>query len=440
MSPQARPAPSAPAAPVIAGRVTLRTLILIRWVAVAGQLATVMLVYGLLDFELPLGPALGVIGASVLLNLASSAQPGPRPRLTDRTAALFLGWDVIQLSLLLYLTGGIQNPFSVLILAPLTVAATILSLGSVVLLVTLAVSCLSGLALWHYALPWPGALPLPGLYSFGIWMALVCSAVFVSGYVWRVARETRQTYEALAASQEALARAQKLSALGGLAAAAAHELGTPLGTISLVAKELAREVPPDSPIAEDIALLQSQAVRCRDILAELSRRPDTEGGEPYERLTLRALVETAAAGHKRPGIALTITERPGAGADVPQVPMIRRSPEIIHGLGNIMQNAMQFARSAVEVTAEWDLRQLSLTIVDDGPGFPGGLLARIGEPYISSRSDGGGMGLGIFIARTLLERTGARVAFTNGRGGGAQVVVTWAPPVYADKYEATSES
>jgi two-component system sensor histidine kinase RegB len=438
--------PALAASPIaIDGRVTLRTLILIRWVAVAGQLAAVLVVHFVLGFPLPLGPALAAIGASVLLNLAALAQRGPRPRLADRDAALYLGYDLLQLSLLIYLTGGLQNPFAVLVLAPLTVAATILSGRSVAVLVALALLCLTGFAFWHFELPWPGGPPppLPTLYAAGVWTALALSAVFITTYVWRVAREARLTYEALAASQVALAREQKLSALGALAAAAAHELGTPLGTISLVAKELVREVPADSPIAEDIALLQSQALRCKDILAELSRKPEPEGGEPYDRLTVRALVEAAAAGHRLPHVELEIDERPGGFHDpelpAPAVPMVRRSPEIIHGLGNLVQNAMQFARRRVVVTAEWDARRLSLTVADDGPGFSTGVLGRLGEPYISSRAEaGGGMGLGVFIAQTLLERTGARVDFANGRGGGAKVVVTWSPPIFVDESRASS--
>ena len=417
------------------GRVTLRTLILIRWVAVIGQLTAVLAVHFALGLELPIGPALAAIGASVLLNLATLAQRKARPRLADRDAALYLGYDLLQLSLLLYLTGGLQNPFSVLILAPLTVAATILTRNSVISLTALALACLSALALWRFPLPWPdGPLPLPPLFSLGIWLALTVSAIFITGYVWSVAQEARRISDALAASQVALAREQKLSALGALAAAAAHELGTPLGTISLVSKELAREVSPGDPLAEDIALLQSEALRCRDILAELSRKPQAEGGEPYDRLTVRALVDAAAAPHKLPHVELVIEERPAGRAGVPVLPMIRRSPEIIHGLGNLIQNAMQFARREVVVRAEWDADHLTITVRDDGPGFPAGLLSRIGEPYISSRSEGAGhMGLGIFIAQTLLERTGAEVAFSNQRSGGAQVVVRWQPPIFDRK-------
>ena len=433
-------APSAIFMPTtIDGRVTLRTLILIRWIAVTGQLTTTLAVHYGLHLELPIGPVLAAIGASVLLNLAALAQRKARPRLADRDASLYLGYDILQLSLLLYLTGGLQNPFAVLILAPLTVAATILSRNSVTGLAALALVCLTALALWRFPLPWPGGdLVLPPLFSIGVWLALCLSAIFITAYVWSVAREARNINDALAASQMALAREQKLSALGALAAAAAHELGTPLGTISLVAKELAREIPPDDPLAEDIALLQSQAVRCRDILAELSRKPEAEGGEPYDRLTLHALLEAAATPHTLPHVSLRIEERPAAGGgsgsggdDAPAPPMIRRSPEIIHGLGNIVQNAMQFARRDVLLRAEWDASHLTVTVIDDGPGFSPGLLSRIGEPYISSRPEG--MGLGIFIAQTLLERTGAEVGFANHRSGGAQVVVRWNSSIFDTK-------
>jgi two-component system, sensor histidine kinase RegB len=267
-------------------------------------------------------------------------------------------------------------------------------------------------------------------------MALSLSAIFITAYVWSVAQEARSISDALAASQMALEREQRLSALGALAAAAAHELGTPLGTIHLVAKELASEIPPDSPLAEDIALLQSQSLRCRDILAELSRKPEAEGGEPFDRLTVPALIEAAGAPHRLGHIQFIVETDPIAG---PPVPMIRRSPEIIHGLGNLIQNATQFARSRVTVRARWDLDALTITVTDDGPGFPQSLLNRIGEPYISTRVEGGRadgrphMGLGIFIAQTLLERTGAVVGFANSRSGGAQVVVRWNPPIFDTK-------
>ncbi|HYD30199.1 MAG TPA: ActS/PrrB/RegB family redox-sensitive histidine kinase [Azospirillaceae bacterium] len=407
------------------GRVALRTLILIRWIAIAGQLASVLLVHFVLEYALPIGPALAAVGASVALNAVAMAQRAGRPRLADRDAALYLGYDTLQLTLLLYLTGGLSNPFSVLLLAPVTVSASVLARRSVLTLTLLNQCCITVLALWHFPLPWPSHQdPIQDpLYSFGVWFALSLSSLFIAAYVFRVADEARRINEALNATQLALAREQRVSALGALAAAAAHELGTPLGTIVVVAKELSHDIPADSPWAEDIALLQSQAMRCRQILADLARKPEAEGGTPFDCLPLTALVEQAAASHRMAGILLDI--RPAGPAGEPE-PVVCRSPELMHGLGNLLQNALQFATRRVTVTAGWDHQTVSLTIIDDGPGFPSQLLGRIGEPYISQRAEKGAhMGLGIFIAQTLLQRTGASVEFGNNRSGGARVVLVW---------------
>ncbi|MEO3432473.1 ActS/PrrB/RegB family redox-sensitive histidine kinase [Inquilinus sp. CAU 1745] len=411
------------------GRVSLRTLILIRWVAIAGQLAAVLGVAFGLGYPLPLGPLLAVIGVSVLLNVAATLQGRTRLRLGDRDAALYIAYDLLQLTVLLSLSGGLLNPFCMMLLAPLTVSATILSRRSTVALTALTLVCTLVLGLWHYPLPGPaGDMNLPAVYVFGIWLAMSVSAVFVAAYVHHVAEEARRMGDALAASQMALAREQRVSALGALAAAAAHELGTPLGTIAVVAKELSRDLPRDSALAEDVTLLMSESERCRRILADLASQPDIGGGDPYEKLPLPVLVETAAQPHLRPEIILDIDSD-----DAGDPPAIRRTPELLHGLGNLLQNALQFARAEVTVRTAWSADRVTLTIRDDGPGFPAGLLARIGEPYISGRgegrvarsNDGVHMGLGIFIATTLLEHAGATLDFSNGRDGGAKVVVSW---------------
>ncbi|WP_448189278.1 ActS/PrrB/RegB family redox-sensitive histidine kinase [Azospirillum sp. sgz301742] len=406
------------------GRVTLRTLIFIRWIAVVGQLATVLMVQGWLGYALPVGPVLAAIGASVLLNMVAMAQRGGRMRLADRDAALYLAYDMLQLTLLLYLTGGLSNPFAALLLAPITVGAAILSRYSVVLLTGLNLFCLTVLALWHFPLPWAEPTPVVApLLAFGLWMSLSVSAVFIAAYVFRVADEARRFADALAATQVALAREQRLSSLGALAAAAAHELGSPLGTIAVVAKELSKELPPDSEFAEDVALLQSQVMRCREILADLARKPEADGGDPFERLPLTALIDAAAAPHRLGTVEFHVEAAPNENDEEP---VIRRAPEIIHGLGNFIQNAHQFAERHVNVQAGWDRGAVVVSVTDDGPGFPPQVLSRIGEPYISTRGERGGhMGLGIFIAQTLLEKTGASVSFTNNRGGGARVVVRW---------------
>ena len=418
----ARSAAPAPARPN--GRVNGRTLVMMRWIAISGQLSSIAVITELLDIDLPIAPMLATVGASVLLNIVVMAQRSSQQRLTDQDATFYLAFDTLELTLLLYLTGGIVNPFTILLLAPLTVGAAILSFWNIGLLTLVNLACLAVIALWHLPMPWRGeTLVLPPLYLAGVWCGLAMASTMLASYVSRVAHESRRIADALTASQMALAREQRLSALGGLAAAAAHELGTPLGTIVVVAAELARDVPKDSPIAEDIALLRSQSLRCRDILAELARKPEADGGDPFERLPITALIDAASTSHRGTPTNLRILAEPLDGSPEP---VIRRRPEIIHGVGNLLQNALQFAEREVEVTAAWDVDTIRLTIADDGPGFPSHLLSRIGEPYISARADRAGhMGLGIFIAETLLGRTGARVEFGNRRQGGAQVLVHW---------------
>jgi two-component system sensor histidine kinase RegB len=403
------------------GRLRLRTLVLIRWVAVAGQTITVLAVYFGFGFPLPLYWCLGVIATLMLSNLVLAGRGHGRARLDDPGAALLLGFDVVQLAVLLHLTGGLQNPFAILIIAPVVVSATLLSRLATVALTLVAVVSISLLAYYRLPLPWTGEpLELPQAYILGIWTALAVASVFISTYVWSVAEEARRMVDALAAAQTSLARQQRVSALGGLAAAAAHELGSPLATIAVVAKELSREVPADSPLAEDVELLLSQSDRCRDILAGLSRAPESQSGD-FDRLPLRQVVEAAAEPYQDDRISIQIEAAENSEGDEP---LADTSPEILSGLGALIQNAVQFASSGVDVTLYWDPEQVRITIHDDGPGFPASVLGAIGEPYISTRQETGDhMGLGIFIAQTLLDRVGARMQFANR--GGAEVVIRW---------------
>jgi two-component system sensor histidine kinase RegB len=405
-------------------RISLRRLVFIRWVAVSGQaLALVTVHYGL-DFRLPLIPAFGVVGASILFNLVLGVSRRATTRLGEREATVFLGYDTLQLALLLYLTGGLENPFAILMLAPVTVAATILSRRPVIGLAGFAIAGVTVLALWHMPLPWRGeALNFPPELIIGHWAALVFATGFIASYTWAVAREARRLRDAVSATQLSLAREQRISAVGALAAAAAHELGSPLATIAVVARELARDLPPDSPHAEDAMLLLSQSERCRRILAELAQQPPEDGESPFARLPISALVEAAGALYHDPRVRL-IFAATGEPADAE--PEVQRSPEIMHGLHNLIQNAVQFARREVTVATFWDDSAVTIDITDDGPGYPPNLLGRLGEPYLSSRSGTSGhMGLGIFIAQSLLERSGAQLAFDNLEEGGAHVVISW---------------
>lgn len=448
-------APTAPAPlPLIypGSRLRLRTLIFIRWIAVLGQVVAVAAVQAGLVFEVPLVPVAATIGALALLNLVTALRHRGAIWLRDSAARVYLACDLLQLLVLLGLTGGLQNPFSVLILAPVVVSAATLSRRSTVLLASLAVAGIAALAGLRLPLPWAGAgLDLPQLYVAGILVSLILAVVFIAAYVSSLALEARRMADALGATQLALAREQRLSALGGLAAAAAHELGSPLATIAVVARELERELPEtlsaEHPLREDAALLRSEAERCRRILAELANRPDEDEDTPYHRLPLSALVEAAAQPHAHSGIALRFAFQ-GRQDEQPSVP---RLPELLHGLGTLLQNALQFARSEVTVGIAWDDAHARISIRDDGPGFDEAVLGELGEPYVSTGSRGrrsaaaanglgepgrslrpgrgrdaqsdAHMGLGIFIARNLLAHAGASVSFANHPDGGAEVVI-----------------
>jgi two-component system sensor histidine kinase RegB len=419
-----------PALPAFAaqGRIHIRTLATIRWIAIAGQAASLLVVHFGLGYGLPIGPALAAVCASVLVNLAVAIRRPTGGSLSERAAGRFLAYDIVQLAVLLYLTGGLANPFAFLLLAPVAVSATVLSLGSTVALCALTLVCVTALGIRHLPLPWSGPPPvLPPTYILGIWVALTVGILFFSAYTSRVAEEARRLSDGLAASQLALAREQQISALGALAAAAAHELGSPLGTIAIAAREVERELAPDSPIAEDVRLMISETDRCREILAEFAHTVDDQEAVPFSRIPLGAVAEAAASRHGRDGIEVVLDAAPFPETPSSAAPVITPSPEIVHGLGNLIQNAIQFAVREVRVETRWNDDVARITVEDDGPGFPQAVLDRLGEPFLSvRRGQDNHMGLGIFIAQTLLQRAGAMLAFGNREGlHGAQVTVSW---------------
>lgn len=418
------------------GRVRLQTLLLLRWLGVAGQTLAVLIVQFGLGLDLPLNWCFGVIAVSAWLNFfLSFATESSRP-LSPNAAALQLAFDVIQVSALLGLTGGAANPFIILLIAPVVISATALPLAQTLALGILALFCVT--ALLDFRLPLPSApdmdlTPHP-LYEQGMAAAVAIAIMFTSAYAWRVAEERRRLSEALAATQAVLSREQRLSALGGLAAAAAHELGTPLGAIYLTAKEMRRGLEPDDPLGEDIALLVSQAERCRDILRKLSAGGEI-GDSVTDRAPLQQILEEAAAPLQGLGPEIAVRSLPfeDYDGDAPE-PVLARSPEVIYGLGNLIENAVDFAESLVKVTGRWSDEAVLITVSDDGPGFPSDMLSRLGEPYVTSRPRGEnghdgaqGLGLGFFIAKTFLERSGAQVEFGNREGeqSGAVVRMRW---------------
>lgn len=427
-----------------ASRLRLQTTIRLRWFAVVGQLLAVTLVYFGLGFDLPMGWCLLFISLSAWLNVFLRLRYPVRHRLESRLASILLAYDICQLTALLYLTGGIENPFSVLLVAPVTVSAATLPARNTWLLGGIALAASALLIVYHFPLPWAygQAFLLPALYKLGVFAGLASCMLFIALYAWRLSSEGRQMSAALAATELVLAREQKLHALDGLAAAAAHELGTPLGTIVLVAKELERDTPPGSPLAEDLALLKSQAQRCRDILQTLTRKP-SESDPLHASLTIGQLIEEAAAPHR----AFMITIEIDAGAYVDganhdansdrlmREPVGERRPGMIYGVGNLIENAVEFARSKVVITARWNDREVLISIADDGPGIAPEVMETLGEPYVTTRrsvnkADEGkatGLGLGFFIAKTLLERSGAKIDMANRDhpARGAIVTITW---------------
>lgn len=403
----------------IQGVVRARTLLTIRWIAIAGQAISLAVVTQILKFDLPLLDCVAILLAAVLANLIVIFTKSPRAWLSAREAGVQLIFDVFQLGALLFLTGGLQNPFALLILAPVIVAATLLSLRATALMALGVMGVAIFLSRAHRPLPWPDAgFQLPELYVLGLLVALLLAAVFFATYGFRVAQEARAMAAALAAAQMELSREQKAAALGALAAAAAHELGSPLGTIAVVAREMAHDVPKGGALAEDLDLIQSEIRRCRDILAELSREPDheTAGVDPFDKPLLSALLREIAEPYIEPDIDLIITP---IARDATPEPLIRRRAELMRGIGLIVQNAFQFAQTRVTLTLVWDQRDVTLTVQDDGPGYPAPILARLGDPYVSGRGadKAGHMGLGTFIAQTLLVHTGARVSFDNASAG-----------------------
>jgi len=411
-------------------RLRVDTLVRLRWLAVCGQASAVLITHFILGFPLPLALCLLVIAASVVVNIAVRSRFDRSDRLEDLPAAAMLAYDIIQLSLLLYLTGGLVKPFSMLFLAPVMIAAVSFS-GRITLGLTLVVIiAATALTFVHLPLPWhPGEqLRLPLIYSAGIWTAIVLAASFAAIYASRVAEETRLLADALAATELVIAREQHLTQLDGLAAAAAHELGTPLATITLVVKEIQKQLPRGSSFEEDVALLAQEVARCRGILGKIASLGN-ESGDILNEMSLGLLLEEAARPHRDFGVKIAIV-KDGIGRE----PVCRRNPGLLYGLGNLIENAIDFARSEVRIVAHWDQTSVQVMIEDDGPGFAPDVFVRLGEPYVTTKTDrrakneeGSGLGLGLFIAKTMLERSGASVVASNLEAPetGARITIRW---------------
>jgi two-component system sensor histidine kinase RegB len=408
-------------------RLRLETLIRLRWLAVAGQSITVIVVGLWLDFPLPLLPASVLIALLAAVNFFLAIRFPPAHRLTAESALALLAFDLCQLTALLFITGGLANPFAPLVCVPVIISSSLQPIRYSLPLGLLSVAGITALAFTPWPLPWfPGTvLVVPPILTAGFWFAIVSTTAFAAFYSYRVSREAAELSDALAATELVLQREKHLSQLDGLAAAAAHELGTPLATISVVAREMERELGNDERFGEDVQLLRSQSERCRDILRRLTTL-SAEDEAHMRHLPLSSLMEEVMAPHREFGIRLTLVETGERAGE----PVGNRNPGILYGLGNLLENAVDHAREEVTLTVNHTPDRVTITIEDDGEGYAADILQRIGEPYVTKRQRderAGGLGLGLFIAKTLLERSGARLTFGNRTGDrpGARVSVDW---------------
>ena len=394
----------------------LRTLILLRWMAITGQFSALIVAQVYLDFDLPMGLCLMTVSTAILVNLVANNVFPRNKRLTETQSMALLLFDTLQLAVLLYFTGGLTNPFSLLLLAPVVVSASALDLRATLIISAVAASCTTGIALFRMPLHTVSGqvFAIPKLFEFGFWLSILVGIAFLGLYARRISTEIHAMSDALLATQLALAREQKLTDLGGVVAAAAHELGTPLATIKLVSTELLDELQGHPAWAEDATLIRDQADRCRDILRQMGKAGNDD--LHLHRAPYSATIQEAAEPHAHRGKTLVFSFE-SAGAE----PTILRRPELIHGVRNLVQNAVDFAKNTVWVDGSWTADTLTLRISDDGAGFAQHILTRIGDPFLRSKRDlpptrpgYEGMGMGLFIAKTLLERTGAQLSFANG--------------------------
>ena len=399
----------------------LRTLIMLRWTAMAGQSVAIAVAQVYLNFELPIGLCLLTISAAIIVNLVLINIFPRNKRLNETQSQFLLLFDTLQLAVLLFLTGGLANPFALLILAPVVVSASALDLRATLIIGLFAAICTT--VIWLFGMPLRGngvtIFEIPPLFEFGFWLSILVGIGFLGLYARRVSLEIHSMSDALLATQLALAREQKLTDLGGVVAAAAHELGTPLATIKLVSTELIDEFANHPAWREDAALIREQADRCRDILRQMGKAGNDD--LHLRKAPFSATIREAADPHGQRGKDLQFSFVAVGDTDQPE-PYILRQPELIHGIRNLVQNAVDFAKQTVWIEGTWTEDSLILRISDDGAGFSSQIIGRIGDPFLRSKREAAnntarpgyeGMGMGLFIAKTLLERTGAQLTFAN---------------------------
>jgi two-component system, sensor histidine kinase RegB len=410
-----------------------KTLTILRYIAIFGQFIAINIVFYYLKLEFPVFQSYLIIFIGLLTNIFLQLRVKVN-QLKDTYASFFLLYDLIQLSILLYLTGGILNPFSFLLIIPTIVSSTFLSMGTTIILSVITSFML--FLLTHFYLPLPGmnasTFLVPNFYKVGILISILIGLIFLSYFGIRFSGETKKRSEALNKLQEVIAKEYELESLGGQAAAAAHSLGTPLATISVVAKELKKELGNDKEVSKDIDLLISQTKRCSEILKQISKK-QIEEDSFINFIMLEDLLEEIIISFKETSSKNIELLNKNDKYKI----NIQRTPEIIYGLRNFIGNAVKFSKSKVIINLKSDEQIIEIQINDDGPGIPEDIIDKIGEPYIKSKSkelrSNSGLGLGTFLGKTLLERQGAKLQFKrNSKLGGALVIISWSPKAFSN--------
>ncbi len=403
-----------------------KTLVILRWIAIAGQFITINIVYFILHFNFPFIYCSVIILFGVFTNFFLQFKV-KKNLLSNFSSTLYLTYDLIQLTVLVFFTGGITNPFVILLVIPAVVSSTFLSLRSTLNLSIITAISLLILTLYHFPLPSPGNLHFhaPKYYLYGVPGAILIGLVFLSYFGARFGLETRKRTDALNKMELILAKEHELKIIGVQAAAAAHSLSTPLSTIKLVAKELKKEIGNNEKYSKDIKLLLSQSLRCGEILKKLSMAP-LKRDDFFEKIRLEDLLSEIINSFKEISDKNFSIKYENNKYD----PIVRRKAELTYGLRNFIGNASKFSESLIEIKLESNNKITQIKICDDGPGFPNDIKNFLGEPYIHSKNkvvdSKSGLGLGTFIGKTLLERMKANINFGKcPNNKGAMVTIQW---------------
>ena len=406
-------------------RITLETLINIRWIAIVGQFFTVSVVEYFLKFEFPYFGTLTLIFLSALVNVYLEINKSKFLTINNFYATLSIFYDLVQLILLLFMTGGLSNPFSILIIVPTTISVTYLSRGSSQFIVTCSIIFSTVIAFYHMPLPYPvnENLVLPKYYNIGLWLSLGIGIIFLGNYAYQLGRDNRVRSTALSRLEEELTKEKVVNSVGGMAAAAVHELATPLATISLVSKELQKQLKDNSNIKEDINLLIEQSERCSSILKDIAQRKQKD--EFIENISPKELINEIVFSLNN----ISNKEINVENLNLNQRMKMTKKTEISYALRNFIENSIKFAKNKINIEIDQNKKRTAITISDDGDGFNKDIIANLGQPYLHSdniKKNKKGMGLGVFISKSLLERCLAQVTFRNNKSlPGASVKIVW---------------